>query len=150
MINDYLKNELFEGVISKQEFLIMHHKNKFNYDNLSLIAIHDPNKNSHDKSITDQFVSSLQIHFWDVLSIFGEYHPINNKQGRKIKQFIFDNFNNRFVIHCSAGISRSAAVAKAIEILKNKYLDKNYFGIDNHSRYSPNITVLKTILNANV
>jgi len=43
--------------------------------------------------------------------------PISWEQGKELKEFILKNSNKSFLIHCTAGISRSAGVALAIECL---------------------------------
>lgn len=77
--------------------------------------------------------------------------PINNIIGKNLKEFILKNQDKQFVIHCSAGISRSAGVGLAIECLLNFNGDKYSFQtgfskIKEHRRYAPNYFVFDTIL----
>jgi predicted protein tyrosine phosphatase len=51
---------------------------------------------------------------------------------------------NGFLIHCEAGVSRSAAVAAAIELIVNGSSDR----ILNDRRYSPNQCVYRKLIQA--
>lgn len=51
----------------------------------------------------------------------------------------------RFVVHCDAGRSRSAAIAAALSKVYNG-TDKAYFG--ENTRYTPNMLVYRKVLNA--
>lgn len=60
----------------------------------------------------------VRLEFWDIETIKdGIFYPINDAQARKIADFIRrhheDRDEVRLVIHCRAGISRSAGVALA-------------------------------------
>lgn len=60
---------------------------------------------------------------------------INNKQAKEIVQFIADNEGKFFIVHCFAGVSRSAAVAKFI----NEYYDLGLVDLENYKIYNKKV-----------
>jgi predicted protein tyrosine phosphatase len=68
----------------------------------------------------------------------------SNAQAVQIVDFVerMKNRVNGFLIHCEAGVSRSAAVAAAIELMLNGSSDR----IFNDRRYSPNQYVYRKLI----
>ena len=151
-IRPYLKNELFEGIVSWEEYLIMFNADVLDKFNTVLISIHDPNREVHPPEKVKGFVDVLQIRFWDVEDSIGNYNIIKPEQGAEIRQFIEEHKNLRFLVHCAAGVSRSAGVGMAIECICNyngnvyEY-HTSHSDIKSHNRYSPNYTVFDIIMN---
>jgi len=163
-LNDYLKNELFEGIVAKHEFLILNEIDEIDIaidkKNTLLIAIHDVDKKIHSTEIVKDYKDVIQLKFWDVEEEIGNYKPISIKQAKELKEFILKyknpkensmKNNSKFLIHCSAGMSRSAGIGMAIECLikfnGNKYeysISKS--DIKEHPRYEPNYTVYDKII----
>jgi len=150
MIADFLQNDLFEGIVSKHEFLELNYKNLVQKKGTALICIHDPAFYFHDEKILEGYDDVLQTEFWDIEGPWGDLDPIEDWQGLEIKNFILKNKDKKFLIHCSAGISRSAGVACAVECLV-KYDDlysysTSHSSVRAHHRYSPNYKVFDTIV----
>ncbi len=106
------------------------------------------------KKATD-FISSFEdykmIKFWDITEKNKGCSPITKEQGEELKEFILKNKDKRFLIHCSAGISRSAGVGMAVECIVGfngcKYsYQTGYSAIKSFRRYSPNLKVFDTII----
>jgi predicted protein tyrosine phosphatase len=154
ILQDYLKTDLFEGIISRKEFLTLHNNNLISKD-IAIISIHDPDIPLHNDEIMNKYNSSIQMQFWDIEEQIGNYKPITKEQGQILKDFIITNKDKKFLIHCMAGQSRSAGIACAIECIvkfdgdKYNYLTggENASDVKNHSRYSPNLIVFDAIIN---
>lgn len=151
-INSVHTEKIF-GVISRNEFIRI---NKFIPENkLVAISILQPGVDSFDLDILGKFKKFKTFHFNDVTESDYDYsnqEPISFEIAKQIKEFILDNKEEQFLIHCMAGQSRSAGVAKAIECLTlfdgNLYDYKTCFSslIDSNPRYTPNLTVFDRII----
>ena len=120
---------------------------------VSLISITDPNSTKLDSNITNKYKNVLEISFYDVEEEICGYKPISDDEAKTILGFIRNNKDNIFCVHCAAGQSRSAGVAKAIECITlfngDMYLyNTSTFedSIRNHARYSPNNYVFRSII----
>lgn len=150
-ISNYLKNELFEGIVSKQEFLELNDKNLIKKDGCVLIAIHNPDEEEHSPEVVEGFDDVLQIKFWDLEQTMGDKDPISAAKGAMLYKFILKHEDKKFLIHCNAGISRSAGVGLAVECIINYQDSKRDFALSRssvkcHGRYSPNYKVYNEIL----
>jgi len=146
------KSNLIKGIISREELISICNKNEGLKDfgiednEISLISITDPKSKKIDDTIYSNFKNVLVCNFWDIEENFGNYKVISDKQAKKIFKFINKNINDSFLIHCEAGVSRSAAIALAIEyIYENGDIDILKSGIFKHYRYSPNKFVFDKI-----
>ena len=153
MIKPYLKDDLFEGIVSWEEYLLMFNEDVLDKHNTVLISIHDPNRNIHPPQKVSGWSDVLQIQFWDIESPVGNYTVITDDQGYTIKQFIEKHKDKRFMVHCAAGVSRSAGVGLAIECIVKYGGDKYLYStsksnIKGHSRYSPNYKVYDVIMDS--
>lgn len=152
-----VSNKDIFAIISIDEFREINYKNQLNKSNLVLISIGNPGE-SHttlDKNTILDYKDILQIEFWDLEEDFGNYKILSDEQGKILQDFIIKNKDEQFIIHCSAGISRSAGVGKAVECIKyfgigeeSKYQYLTGFNseISKHKRYSPNLTVFDKII----
>jgi predicted protein tyrosine phosphatase len=154
--NFYLSNDLFQGIIGKEEFKLMY-KNLSEElkSNLVLISITEPDNEYIEENFKQGFYDVLETKFWDIEEdIVSEdnkkYLKITKEEGTKIKNFIFKNKNKKFLIHCAAGVSRSAGVACSVECIVN--FDGNvyeyqtsYSDVKSHPRYSANLSVFDSI-----
>ena len=71
---------------------------------------------------------------------------ISNEKAKAIKEFIIKNRDKKFLIHCSAGISRSAAVGMAVEKLLCNVFTKEDSVFMKYERYEPNMFVYHKII----
>lgn len=121
---------------------------------LALISITEPNKPSTiEQHIVEDYSNVLHCQFWDLRKPMrknGEVYPIiTQEQGLEIKNFILENRDKKFLIHCKAGISRSAGVGMAIEaLLCDAAFEIENSEIYNHKRYTPNLSVYEVITGA--
>jgi predicted protein tyrosine phosphatase len=144
-----VKTKNIECIIGQEEFECIE---DFDRENLVLISITNPNENFIDSTFTSGYKNKLEVQFVDIR----KYHEdtnhliITDEMAKTIKDFIIDNKNEKFVIHCTAGISRSAAVGCAIEYFcdNNQNIEdfwKITSEVKKHWRYSPNIIVFNKI-----
>ena len=87
----------------------------------------------------------ITLAFDDVTTYCQGYYPITEQQARKIAKFVmrYKDSVEQIVVHCDAGISRSAGVAAAIA----KYLNLNndrFF----KEPYDPNKTCYDMVLSS--
>jgi hypothetical protein len=155
---DTISTSTIEGIISRGELL----NNITNIDtgNLVLIYISEPYREGYeDEQLPDKicykFKNFIKLKFWDIEEDFGDYKIISDEVAECLQDFITANIEERFLIHCKAGQSRSAAVGQAIECIKYfgvgveaKYNYQTGFNseISRHYRYYPNLTVFDKIV----
>jgi hypothetical protein len=151
-----VKNELFEGIMGWREYKgyqeLLTIKDR---EHMVLISITEPEESSPYLSeespiFTVGYHDVLEIKFWDVEWQVGNYKPLTKTQGKEIKEFIEKNKDKKFLIHCRAGMSRSAGVGKAVECLVKFNGDvyeyrTSHSDIDDFERYEYNPTVFDAI-----
>jgi predicted protein tyrosine phosphatase len=109
-----------------------------------LISITDPDEPLLDIQHPEAYLGVLRLSFHDVERILDGYPeviPFTENDAESIINFI-DNYKNDIelvVVHCEAGISRSAGVAAALSLILNN--DCGFF----HEYYYPN-TLVKSII----
>lgn len=112
----------------------------------AIISISDSNKNKPCFNKSQWLRTILFLQFDDVEK--GENNCITSNDVKKIVEFVKRNklINNveRMIVHCEAGISRSAGVAAAIM----KFLNGDDMPIFNNGKYTPNMTCYRMVLNA--
>ena len=149
-----------EAIISRKEMIELIESDSLDKENLILISISEPIQEWYeDESLTDEqvkgFKDNIRLKFWDIEEDFGNYKIISDDVAKELQDFIVKNIDNRFIIHCRAGQSRSAGVGKAVECIKffgvgdeAKYNYQTSFSseISAHSRYSPNLTVFDKVI----
>lgn len=84
----------------------------------------------------------LRLQFDDV--DFGEENCITEKEGQKIVEFVnrFRDQVQEIVVHCEAGVSRSAGVCAALM----KIIDGDDRPIFNNPRFCPNMACYRTVM----
>lgn len=118
----------------------------------------DLNAKPIDKTLRDKFFDSLTVNFWDVDRDLLFYKPIESSEAKEIARFIYEHKKNvlnkglKFVIHCSAGISRSAGVGMALHCCLDFGGNTEHFKKENckilfHGRYRPNEYVFNAVCN---
>ena len=152
MLRSYLQNDLFEGIISRKEFETLVENNLIP-KNTNVIAIIDPGDSFHNVDTVLFFDTFLQLAFWDIEEDIGKFKAISDKDAKDIRSFIEEvkNNGNKFLIHCSGGVSRSSAIALAVEYIVRHNGDAKKLAIEksditNHLRYEPNLTVFRKIM----
>ena len=115
-----------------------------------VISIHDPNKppefSQQDLETIPHLCDLLTLSFWDELD---EAHGcMSYDQAAEVLYFVANNipFAKNIIVHCEAGISRSAGVAAALSKILNG--NDDYFFDYFHNRYVPNMTCYRRILEA--
>jgi len=151
VLKPYLKNDLFEGIVGKQEFILLSEEDVIDKANTVLIAIHDPDAQLHKPEHISGFKDVLELQFWDIEEQIGSYKPLSKEQGQNIFDFIKKNKDSKFLVHCHAGMSRSAGVACAIECIVNEdgndyYYATSHSDVKAFNRYHPNYTVFDKII----
>ena len=155
-----VSNEDIYAVISRNELLEI--LPELSTKDLVLISISEPSENGcRDEALTDEdvngFKDSIRVKFWDIEEDIGRYKVIPDEVAKQLQEFILKNKDSKFLVHCKAGQSRSAGVAKAVECIKHfgigeeaKYLYKTGFSsvVDSNRRYSPNLVVFDKIMGA--
>ena len=151
-------NERILAIISKSEFKDFTRQIKRSkLKNIALISIQDPDDKEDLASFFKEYHHVLNARFWDVVESKRvgqkDMSVISSDTARKIKNFITANSNKRFLVHCSAGMSRSAAVAKAVICLLDYDNDIYSYKISpcpitEHPRYHYNPTVFDAIVKA--
>lgn len=101
-------------------------------DSYALISINDTVKEEkiiHDAVSKNGVTSNIiSVIFQDT----DDSDCISLEQAKQISQFVFDNEGKTFIVHCFAGISRSAAVAKFID----EYYDIKDPVLENYTIYN--------------
>lgn len=152
VLKPFLKNNLFEGIIGKRELAMLSDECLIEKKGTVLIGIHDPDSGFNPTDVTHGFDDVLEVKFWDTEGGEGEAHPpISSIQGLEIREFIEKHKDKRFLIHCHAGMSRSAGVGCAVECIVNYHGDVYSFktglsDVKDFERYYPNWKVFDTIL----
>lgn len=139
-----VRSKHIECIISQEEFECI-----INFDspNLVVIAITDPGAEKVDPQYFDGFKKVLEVQFFDTRPpVEDESLVISDDIAKKIRDFILENKNEKFVIFCTAGVGRSAGVGCAIESLLKYTGDKESY-VKSHWRYSPNEIVFNRIIN---
>ena len=149
-----VQTDLIRAIVSRGEIIEFSKDGfkKINKDeNTVIISITDPDREPISNNILSQFKDSLSIQFWDVEEGIGRIQPINEEQAKEVREFIIRNKDNNFVIHCEAGMSRSAAVGLSVILVSEHNFDRYAFAtspnaIKEHHRYHPNWFVFDMIV----
>lgn len=129
-------------IFSKEECI--NFSNKTLEEDCVIVSINDTghttnfHKNKHIKDI-------LSLTFDDLTFDIDGYILFNKSMGEEIKYFV-DNYKqniNHFIVHCTAGISRSAAVGFII----TKYLNGDDSCLFRKGRYVPNKLIYEIMSN---
>jgi protein-tyrosine phosphatase len=115
-------------------------------EKIAVISISDVDKESpvFSTDSTNGIFRCAKFHFADV-ELDGE-NCITDEQATEIAAFVFEIHNTaeRIIVHCEAGVSRSAGVAGAIM----KYLNDNDWPVFDNPKYCPNRTCYRKVLEA--
>ena len=93
----------------------------------------------------NNMVDKIFVKFDDVECDFGSYVSMSDEDAKNIVDFVFKHKDvDNIVVHCDAGISRSAGVAAALSKIFNND-DFKYFSP--YTMYEPNMCCYNGILN---
>lgn len=110
-----------------------------------IISINDLDQNliNFNNNENNNILAVIKLRFDDVTSGYG---VIKDDQAMQIANFIkyWMDKTDIIVVHCSAGVSRSAGCAAAIM----KYINNDDTPIFKNPRYVPNMTVYRSVLTA--
>lgn len=135
---DLLDYKIF--VTNRQDFINNCDQNRWNdftADSLldkAFISISDSSENS-PAVFKSNHQNVLNLYFDDTSS------GISDATSQEIVNFIENNLGKVFYIHCNAGISRSGAIGKFIELSYDNYYKKLY----NEGYLRPNISILSSL-----
>lgn len=120
-----------------------------------IISISDPNMIYTTRpfcSVENRVIAILPLTFCDAdkpgKDIYGndadEFDLMSEEDARKVVQFVNLHVEKHIIVHCDAGISRSAGVGAAI----SKYVTGDDSVFFNSGRYYPNMWCYRKTLNA--
>jgi predicted protein tyrosine phosphatase len=114
-------------------------KIKYHSSQDAWISVNNPNCPLFDLSIDRNNERVLTVSFDDV-SCDGEYagasyRVIKGEMAKDIVEFIHKWRHKNFIIHCQAGISRSAAIAMYIHLIHGHQLKENFWATSNPNPY---------------
>lgn len=158
-----IKTKNIELIIGLDEFITLSLlTKKEDLKEFNIISIYEPNEPILENSFYDSFNNHIILKFSDIRKDINllynnkkinkdEYEQlkneeINENQFLQLIDFIKENKNNKFIINCHAGISRSAAIGFILEdILNNNQIEKEIEQnkILSHWRYSPNKIIIE-------
>jgi len=126
-------------VMSRKNAIL--YSQKSTYENLAIISISDCNK---EFANFENVTYLLRLKFDDVEQ--GDYNCITFEQAVQIKLFVNSIRNNvsLLIVHCEAGISRSAGIAAALM----KVIYGHDWKIFESNMYCPNMTCYRIVLDA--
>jgi len=135
------------GVIGKGEFKVFTEVSG-EAENLCLVSIQNVLDIDDLKPFVHKYKEALCLRFDDVLD--GMENSINDDQALRIARFLEKHCDDRILFHCEAGVSRSAGVALAFEVLVKSGGHKERFSYHNSNiasnvRYMPNMDVFDRV-----
>ena len=125
---------------------------KFSYEShdfkTAIISITDTDKADviFDKNETNGIRAVLRLKFDDVERDYKNEHCITKEDAENIVKFVNKNKNkvDKFIVHCEAGVSRSAGVGAAIM----KALNGDDWDVFKNPLKCPNMKCYRMVLNA--
>lgn len=135
-----------------KEILVMNREKarKYSYEahthSSIIVSITDPEseRNRFCNRYDNRIRRILHIQFDDIDTEKDGYYPISDDDAIKITEFVkrYADCVDRIIVHCEAGVSRSAGCAAALM----KYYFGNDFAIFDNPYYKPNSLVYKKVL----
>ena len=156
-------NKIVRGILSRKQVERIGRNPNYYLKNTLLISILNPIEDSPNnikplpKHILHRFRSYLTVRFFDVEQpVDDKIIPITDDIAEKIAKFILkykDNLGKKYdlLVHCEAGISRSAAVAMATECIVLYDCDIDEYLVSKPAlltsdEYNPNMFVFRKIV----
>lgn len=103
-------------------------------ENCALISINEEHEPKYPLGVDDQKSNVLRVVFSDVGSEAIEhkgkfYNSISVDSARQVVNFIKRNEGKSFIVHCAAGVSRSAAVCLFIHLIYGHELRQHFWHV---------------------
>jgi len=145
-----------EAVVGKEEMIIAAESANFNSEDFVLISFQDPDDEVDLTTVHSKWKDFIHLQFFDVVEPTVDRGklllPIQKNQVIELLNFIIKNKNEKFFIHCEAGVSRSAGCALALDCILEHDGNINNFNhtphpIISHFRYTPNYFVMEELIN---
>jgi predicted protein tyrosine phosphatase len=110
-------------------------------DNTVLISINQQYGDLYPLNLKRDSSRILTVRFDDITGKIVDgrtgliYTPMGEETALKILNFINVNYGKDFIIHCHAGISRSAAICLYLNIMEGYELKKNFWSLCHPNYY---------------
>lgn len=112
---------------------------KYLPNNSVLISINEEDMDLHPLKLDRNDSRILTLKFSDVTrpcDVHGiKYNPISSDDALKVLDFINLNKDKNFIVHCHAGISRSAAICLYLHIIHGHELKKHFWRLSCPNKY---------------
>lgn len=108
---------------------------KYLPSNTVLISINEQHADLYKLSLDRKNPNVLTVQFCDITGKYLDnrtnllYLPMSEEIGLKILDFVNRNKDKDFIVHCAAGVSRSAAVCLYINTIFGHELKKNFWSL---------------------
>ena len=139
-----INTKLIHAVISKDELKVLVKKDYVYTKDMILISIQNPDDKEDLSKYHNHFKKTLHLKFYDLVEEFGSYKTISEEQANQIKNFILENKEETFVVHCEYGQSRSSAIGLAIECIHGLNIEESV--LKTHWRYDFNEFIFDKII----
>jgi len=103
-----INTNLIHAIISKDELRGLVKLDYRYTKNMVLISIQNPDDKEDLGKYYNHFKKVLNLKFYDITENISSYKAISKEQAKQIRDFILDNKDETFVVHCEFGQSRSA------------------------------------------
>jgi len=105
----------------------------------ALISINIPEEPLHELQIDRKSSHVLTVSFYDItgkMTVAGDtIMPMDGETAKNIVEFIHNYSKKNFIVHCAAGISRSAAVCMFIHLIYGHKLKENFWQLSHPNPY---------------
>lgn len=152
-----------ELIIGQEEFITLSMLiKKEDLKKYNIISIYEPEETILPKEFYETYNSHLILKFSDIrkdINVMLEKNKIDKDKHKYLSEceikdsqfdilrdYIINNKDNKFIINCHAGISRSAAIGYILEDILNINEDERIIEQDkilSHWRYSPNQIIIE-------
>lgn len=107
--------------------------------NTVLISINNPYEDLHSLKLNRDDTKILTLVFPDVCAPFehkgNTYVPLAENDALKILDFINLNIGKNFLIHCTAGVSRSSAICLYLHLFHGYELRKDFWNLSEPNKF---------------
>jgi predicted protein tyrosine phosphatase len=126
---------------------------KYLPNNTVLISINEEDMDLYPLKIDRLDKRVLTVKFSDIAMVREikglTYHPIDGDTSLRILDFINKNEGKDFIVHCAAGISRSAAIALYLNLFHGYELKKRFWQTSKPNKYVIGSLIVSRFCNYN-